>query len=65
MGHHINKKGNFQSDKYPKLPENKIILSFKDKLAREVLKIYGEKTRDKGLGEDILQVIKKIEQEKS
>ena len=63
MGHHINKLGNFQSDKYPELPENKIILSFKDELARKVLKIYWEETEYKELGEDIVQVIKKIEEE--
>ena len=65
MPHHINDKGNFQSDKYPDLSENKIILSFKDSLAREVLKIYAEKTNDKELGEDILQVIKNIEKPKN
>lgn len=61
MGHHINKNGNFQSEKYPDLLENKIILSFKDFLAREVLKTYAKKTEDKELGKDILKVIKKIE----
>lgn len=61
MPHHINEKGNFQSDKYPDLPENKVILSFKDPLAREVLKIYAEKTEDREFGEDILQAIKNIE----
>ena len=60
MGHHINKKGNFQSDKYPKLPENKISLSFKDKLARRVLVIYAKETKDKELGEDILEVIDQL-----
>lgn len=64
MGHHINKEGNFQSDKYPELPENKIILSFKDKTAREALKLYASMTGDIELGQDILQVIKKLEEEK-
>lgn len=31
MGHHIDKDGNFQSDKYPWLPKNQMIISFKDK----------------------------------
>ena len=29
MSHHINDKGEFQSDKYPDLPPDKIIISFK------------------------------------
>jgi hypothetical protein len=61
MGNHINENGRFQSDKYPELPENKIILSFKDPLAREVLKIYAKKTKDAELGEDILEAIKNVE----
>lgn len=63
MGHHINKKGNFQSDKYPELPENKIVLSFKDELARRVLETYAKATPDRELGMDISQVIKKIEKD--
>lgn len=62
MGHHINENGNFKSDKYPDLSENKIILSFKDPVAREALKVYAEKTDDKELGEDIIQAIKNIEE---
>ncbi len=30
MGHHIDDQGRFQSDKYPDLAPDKIILSFKD-----------------------------------
>jgi hypothetical protein len=30
MGHHIDSQGRFQSDKYPDLPPDKIVLSFKD-----------------------------------
>ena len=33
MGHHINKDGQFQSDKYA-VPADKIVLSFHDRLAR-------------------------------
>lgn len=61
MGHHINKEGNFQSDKYPELPENKIILSFKDKEAQVALKLYAETTQDKELGEDILLALRAVE----
>ena len=40
MGNHINKDGQFQSDKHPDLPPDKIILSFKDPVARVALGIY-------------------------
>ena len=30
MGHHINENGEFQSDKHPELPPDKVIVSFKD-----------------------------------
>ena len=57
MGHHINKNGNFQSDKYPNLPENKIVLSFKEKEARIALRVYAEITTDRELGDDILSCL--------
>ena len=37
MGHHIDSEGRFQSDKYPNLPPDKIVLSFKDPAARRAL----------------------------
>lgn len=61
MGHHINDKSQFQSDKYPELPPNKIILSFKDKHARTALIKYAnellENHVDAELAIDILTVI--------
>lgn len=63
MGHHINREGNFQSDKYPELPENKIILSFNDPLARKVLYTYAQETEDRELGDDMLQVLRKYKGE--
>jgi len=62
MGHHINNKGQFQSDKYPELPPNKIILSFNDPAAREALLHYSRLTSDRELGKDILEVIKNIQE---
>ena len=55
MGHHINKKGFFQSDKHPELPENKIALDFRDVFARPVLKEYAETCEDAELAEDIIE----------
>jgi len=54
MGHHINKSGQFQSDKHPDLPPNKIALDFRDIHARPCLKMYASLTLDKELKEDIL-----------
>ena len=55
MGHHINKKGQFQSDKYPDLPPDKIILSFKDEAAKRALAVFASYTKDKELAHDILE----------
>jgi len=60
MGHHINKEGKFQSDLHPELPPNKIILSFKDPVARKALHIYAEHTKDKELAEDIRTILSKF-----
>jgi len=60
MGHHINGSGQFQSDKYPDLPPDKFILSFKDPVARDSLKVYAENTKDTELAEDILTRIHSI-----
>ena len=64
MGHHINSAGQFQSDKYPDLAPDKFILSFKDPVAREALKLYAENAEDKELAEDILARIQSIIGEK-
>lgn len=61
MGHHINKNGQFQSDKYPDLAPDKIILSFKDPVAHLALKVYAENTKEKELSMDILERLKVIE----
>ena len=37
MGHHIDKMGRFQSDKYPDLPADAVRISFGDPLARSAL----------------------------
>lgn len=63
MGYHINSEGQFQSDKYPDLPPDKIILSFKDPLAREALFLYAKNTKDNMLAEDILARIQSIVEE--
>lgn len=63
MGHHINKRGQFKSDKYPKLPPDKIILSFKDAAAREALRLYAKLTDDKDLAWDIFTRLRTIGKE--
>ena len=53
MSKHINKNGQFQSDKFPNLDVDKIVLSFKDPAARKALKEFAFYTEDDELGEDI------------
>lgn len=53
MGHHIDAKGRFQSDKYPELGPDKIVLSFRDKAARLALYVFASETQDRELGEDV------------
>ena len=63
MGEHINAKGQFQSDKYPDLAPDKIILSFKDAAARLALKRFADMTQDRELAEDIKTRLKSIQKE--
>ncbi len=60
MGHHINNEGRFQSDKYPDLPPDKIVLSFKDPVARDALALYAFRTTDDELANDIAERLKTI-----
>ena len=63
MGHHINDKGQFQSDLHPDLAPDKIILSFRDPAARLGLKILANTTRDIEFGKDIKMRLKSIQKE--
>jgi len=60
MGHHLNDKGFFQSDKHPELPENKIMLDFRDRHAQDALLIYASLTSDKELAEDIEAAVQNV-----
>jgi hypothetical protein len=51
MGAHINKTGQFQSDKYPDCPPDKVLLSLHDAKAQPLLWEY--ENDDKEFGEDI------------
>ena len=64
MSHHINKEGQFQSDKYPELKPDKIVLSFKDPIARKVLLDYAGFSLDMELSRDIIKRIHAIEKER-
>ena len=61
MGKYLNHQGQFQSDKYPDLPPDKVILSFKDPAARTALRVYAAETADKAFAEDIITRIESIE----
>ena len=57
MGHHINAKGRFQSDKYPELPPDKVVISLKDPRTQEGLRIIAVQYQDDGdkeFGDDLL-----------
>lgn len=45
MGAHIDKDGQFQSDKYPTCPPGKVPLSVKDRSAQDLLWEYAERHR--------------------
>ena len=51
---HINGDGKFQSDKYPDLAPDKIILSFNDPIAKLALMIYAWGIDDIDLKRDII-----------
>jgi len=55
MGAHINKDGQFQSDKYPKCPPGKVPLSVKDPTAQDLLWEYAQRRRsvDAEFSEDL------------
>jgi len=53
MGHHINKKGKFKSDKYAWCPPGFFALKFTDLNARICLIKYATITEDKELADDI------------
>ena len=65
MGHHIDSEGRFQSDKYPELAPDKIVLSFKDGAAQKALAVFALWTRDDTLAEDIGKRLESINPTKS
>lgn len=63
MGDYLNNEGKFRSDKYPELPDDKIILSFRDSEAHEALRVFAESTSNKELGEDVKKRLESIAKE--
>jgi hypothetical protein len=65
VGHHIDDKGRFQSDKYPDLPPDKVILSFSDPAAIYALKNYAWHVHSYGgdteFADDLIARIKTVE----
>jgi len=59
MGHHINKKGQFKSDKYKWCPAGFFALKFTDELACKVIISYAMKTHDKELSDDLMATVMK------
>ena len=63
MSGHINEAGQFQSDKHPDLAPDKIVLSFKDPVARAALHIYVQGCQDTQLAQDIHDRLESIVKE--
>lgn len=63
MGHHIDREGRFQSDKFPNLLPDKIVLSFKDPAARRALRVYSIHAEDRELANDIWKRLQSIDVE--
>ena len=65
MGHHIDDQGRFQSDKYPNLPPDKIIVSFKHPDAWPALAALAEayQMRDEELAADIRERLRTVRSE--
>lgn len=60
MSHHIDSEGRFQSDKYPDLAPDKIILSFHDAAAHWPLLEFARLTEDSELAEDVKKRVQQI-----
>ncbi len=56
MGHHIDAEGRFQSDKYPELPPDKVVISLKDPRTWAGLRVIAVQYQDgeKEFGDDLL-----------
>lgn len=46
MGHHIDDKGRFQSDKYPQTPPDKVVLSLTDPKVQPLLLLVATAYQD-------------------
>lgn len=55
MGHHIDSKGRFQSDKYPQTPPDKVVLSLTDPKVQPLLLLVATayETHDAEFAEDL------------
>ena len=58
---HINKDGQFQSDKYPDLAPDKIVLSFKDPEATTALMMFAVRTTNAQLSKDIIKRLEDLD----
>lgn len=58
MGKHLTQDGEFQSDKNPRMPRGKIVLSFDDPAAREGLKLFAYYAEDRELAADVLEAVR-------
>jgi len=64
MGRFITDHGQFQSDKNPDLPPDRITLNFYDDDARTALLVYADICSNKELAADIRERVESIEERK-
>lgn len=69
MGHHIDDQGRFQSDKFPDLPPDKVIINLTDPKTRTGLLMLAEAFKKdeatKEFGEDLEQRVRQLHDVKS
>lgn len=63
MGHHINEKGEFQSDKHPELPPDRIRINFQNPRSHRALWYLASdyQSEDSELAEDIRTRLKALD----
>ena len=63
MSRHVNTLGQFQSDQYPDMLPDKIVLSFRDPAAIEALHAFAELTEDDDLAVALVKRLDAIVEE--
>jgi hypothetical protein len=60
-GKHLNEQGQFQSDRFPSIGPDKLVLSFHDPEARHALTTFAHATANRALAYDIMWRMEQID----